>query len=214
MPRDMNHDMAIERRFGMAFFDKLGQTISHAGHTAVQKTKDITDVARINSMISEEEKNRKRLYYDIGEKYVSLHFGDFEAPFAELMQQLKATEEKIHTYQQQLQDIKGIIHCERCGAAVSSGAAFCSGCGAALSSKAKQSDLIKCSGCGAMLDKDMRFCDSCGKPVSEIQMNNDMQVKTSDPEPATEPSVPKLCPNCGEVIEDEHIFCAECGAKL
>ena len=40
----------------MAFFDDLGKKISQAGQNAVQKTKEMTDIARINGMISDEEK--------------------------------------------------------------------------------------------------------------------------------------------------------------
>lgn len=50
----------------MAFFDDLGKKLSQAGQTAVQKTKEITDIARINGLISDEEKKVNNNYYQIG----------------------------------------------------------------------------------------------------------------------------------------------------
>ena len=39
----------------MSFFDDLGKKLSQAGQTAVQKTKEMADVAKLNSAISDEE---------------------------------------------------------------------------------------------------------------------------------------------------------------
>ena len=104
----------------MSFFDDLGKKLSQAGQTAVQKTKEMADIAKLNSAISDEEKRIDDNYLQIGKLYVSLHDAEHEA------------EGKIKGYRQQIKDIKGIVKCEKCGAEVSKDAAFCSACGAPM----------------------------------------------------------------------------------
>lgn len=199
----------------MAFFDDLGKKISQAGQTAVQKTKEMTDIARINGMISDEEKKVNNNYYQIGKLYVAMHSTDFESDFAGMITAIKESEIKIRDYKQQIQDIKGVVRCEKCGAEVESNVAFCSSCGTPMPKKemsANIGNLIKCTGCGAMVDKNMRFCTSCGKPIADITQAVSDMVSVAD-ELATE-TVTNKCPNCGLDIDEGLAFCTECGTKL
>ena len=156
----------------MAFFDNLGKKISQAGQTAVQKTKEMADIAKLNSSISDEEKKIDNSYREIGKLYVSLHDEEHEAAFAELIAGIHDAEKKISEYQQQIKDIKGVICCEKCGAEVANNAAFCSACGAPMpvvkpvETEAAEEG-AKCSKCGAALTPGMKFCTSCGSPVEE-----------------------------------------------
>ena len=40
----------------MGFFDNIGKTLSNAGQTIAQKSKDVVDTAKLNSAISEDRK--------------------------------------------------------------------------------------------------------------------------------------------------------------
>lgn len=199
----------------MAFFDDLGKKLSQAGQTAVQKTKEMTDIARINGMISDEEKKVNDNYYQIGKLYVAMHQTDFESDFAGMITAIRESETKIRDYKQQIQDIKGVVRCEKCGAEVASNVAFCSSCGAPMPKQdmpANNGNLIKCTGCGAMVDKNMRFCTSCGKPTADI-VNAANDIPTVTNESAAEP-VANKCPNCGVAVAEGLAFCTECGTKL
>lgn len=116
----------------MSFFDDLGKKISQVAQTAVQKTKEMADVAKLNSSISDEEKRINDNYLQIGKLYVSLHDAEHEADFDAFIAAIHESEGKIKGYQQQIKDIKGIVKCEKCGAEVSKDAAFCSSCGAPI----------------------------------------------------------------------------------
>ncbi len=116
----------------MSFFDDLGKKLSQAGQTAVQKTKEMADVAKLNSAISDEEKRIDDNYLQIGKLYVSLHDAEHEADFDAFIAAIHEAEGKIKGYRQQIKDIKGIVKCEKCGAEVSKDAAFCSACGAPM----------------------------------------------------------------------------------
>lgn len=192
----------------MAFFDDLGRKISQAGQSAVQKTKDMTDVARINGAIAEEEKKINNSYFQIGKLYVANHPDDYESEFAGMIGAIRESEIKIRDYRQQVQEIKGVVRCEKCGAEVANNAAFCSSCGAAMPKQtvAADADSIKCIGCGAMVSKNMRFCTSCGKPIADSLQ--------SQPTVQPEPPAPKKCPGCGAEVEEGMSFCSFCGTAI
>lgn len=196
----------------MDFFDKLSKTVTEASQKTIAKTKELADTSRLNSMISEEEKIITNQYFQIGKLYVSIHKDDFEDDFAGMIGVVAEAESKIRDYKKQIQDIKGVQRCEKCGAEVPNGAAFCSSCGATmLKIQAPVStDYIKCENCGTEVKKGMRFCTSCGKPIEAVKAASDM--------PVTEQTViierEKVCPNCGAKVEEGLAFCTECGAKL
>lgn len=196
----------------MALFDDLSRKLTEAGQTAVQKTKEISDITRISSAISEEEKKINNFYYQIGKLYVAIHISDYEADFSGMMQAIIESETKIRDYRQQIQDIKGIVRCEKCGAEVPSNAAFCSACGNAMPKVevVANADLIKCNACGAMIDKSMRFCTSCGKPMTDMVKTNERTEETA----VQIEEQPRKCPGCGNEVSDELAFCTECGTKL
>lgn len=196
----------------MAFFDDLGKKLSQAGQTAVQKTKEMTDIARLNGAIAEQERKVSDTYFEIGKLYVLKHPEDYENDFAVMIAALKESEEKIKDFRQQIQDIKGVVRCETCGAEVANNVAFCSSCGAKIvanSNAEHDENLIRCSGCGVMVDKNVKFCISCGKQLSAVQ-----QEVTSESDIAAGPiKTVNICSNCGAEMADNTVFCTQCGNK-
>lgn len=116
----------------MAFFDELGKKLSQAGQTAVQKGKELADIAKLNSAVSDEERKIDDNYREIGKRYFSLHGENPDVDFAAMVEAIRESEGKIVEYKQQIKDIKGVVCCEKCGAEVPNNAAFCSACGAPL----------------------------------------------------------------------------------
>lgn len=62
----------------MAFWDNLGQKASETTVKAMQKAKEISDIAKLNSMISDEESKINSTYNQIGKLYVSMYKTDCE----------------------------------------------------------------------------------------------------------------------------------------
>ena len=176
----------------MAFFDDLGKKISQAGQSAVQKTKDITEISKYNSAIADEEKKIQTIYSDIGKLYISLYKDSPADEFKALVDALKASEKAIETCKEQIKDIKGIVVCEKCGAELTAGTAFCSKCGTAAPVPPKP-EVPACSKCGAPLTEGCAFCTSCGTPVAA---------------PAHD-----KCARCGAPLTGDSAFCTSCGAK-
>ena len=195
----------------MAFWDNFSQKASETTAKAVQKAKEISDIAKLNSMISEEETRINNTYYQIGKLYAAIHSNDCEEEFAGMISVIKEADEKIKSCRQQIQDIKGVVRCAQCGAEVQSDAAFCSSCGAPMPKvqPVDMDEFVKCESCGNMVKKGMRFCTACGKPMVQLSAPETAEI------PAAKEEAPdRVCPNCGAKAEGDVAFCTECGTKL
>lgn len=113
----------------MGFFDNIGKTLSEASQGAIQKGKEMADVAKFNSLISDEEKKITKIYQQIGEKYVEEYADSPAEGFKEFLDAINVSNEKIAEYQQKLKEVKGVSKCPSCGAEVPNGSMFCATCG-------------------------------------------------------------------------------------
>lgn len=201
----------------MGFFDDLGKKVADAGQKTMQKTKELSEVARINSQISQAENKMNNLHYQIGKLYISMHGQNPEEEFKGMIDSIAELEQQIIAYRAQIQTVKGVQKCEKCGAEVPRNVAFCSSCGAAMPkaetpAAVNPADCVPCPGCGMMVAKGMRFCTSCGcampaaapEPAAPMTAVNDF----------AENSAPKVCPNCGAALAEDSAFCMECGNKI
>lgn len=190
----------------MPFWDNLSKKATETTAKAMQKAKDFSDITRLNGQISEEETKINNAYLAIGRLYVEVHSGDAEPQFSTWISSIQESQSKINTYRRQVQDIKGVQRCEKCGAEVAAGSAFCNSCGAPMPKvevTAPQNG-ISCKNCGAMVQPGMKFCTSCGTHV-------DSEPGSTDNEEAP---VERVCPSCGAKVQGDSAFCTECGAKL
>lgn len=151
----------------MDFFNGLGKKISQTGQSAVQKTKDMADVAKINSMISDEEKRINETYFNIGKLYVSMHSDDYEEAFQGMISSIKEADKRIADYKRQIQDIKGIKRCPNCNSEIALNAAFCNICGQKVDiPQPVQKEGKVCVSCGQNIEEDSDFCPMCGAKQS------------------------------------------------
>ena len=205
------------RRKCMGFFDGIGKKVTDVGQMAIQKTKETLDIARISSMITQEENKINNTYYQIGKLYVSIHGNDREDDFVGMVDSVTVMEKKIADYRKQIQEIKGVQHCRNCGAEIPKGVAFCSFCGssmAMISAQDNGQDYTKCPSCCSVIKKGARFCTVCGKPMiqsvlQEMPITN--EIESGEPQ---EESIERVCPNCSAKQAEDSAFCTECGTKL
>ena len=197
----------------MALWDNISKKASATTAKAAQQVKILTETTKLNSMISDEEKKINNHYYEIGKRYATLHQNDPEQELAELVAAVVESEKKIKEYRTQIQDMKGVACCEKCGAEVAKEAAFCSVCGAPVPKPAVpvRDDMEKCASCGAMVEKGMRFCTNCGKPMESFAED---AVQIIDVETVAEAPAKRVCVNCGAELDDGTLFCTQCGARV
>ena len=152
----------------MSFFDELGKRISQAGQNAMQKTKDFSDITKLNSNISAEERKMNNAIGRLGRAYFEKHSEDYETLFEPIILEIKEAQNTIMSLRQQIQDIKKVAICEKCGAEISNNAAFCSGCGAPVTKKAmpEAPGEVMCPGCGQYVPADCKYCVICGIPMN------------------------------------------------
>ena len=100
----------------MAFFDDLSKKITDASTKTIQKGKDLTDVARLNSQISAEENRINTLYGMIGKQYMELHRKDAEDAFAGLVASVAEAEQNIAACRAKITELRAVPHCPNCGA--------------------------------------------------------------------------------------------------
>lgn len=114
----------------MSFFDDLGKKVSRATQTVTQKGKELAEITKLNFSVSEEEKKIDDNYTKIGKLFVQKIGDRSEGEFLPLVNEIKASEEKISQLKAQINAIRGTAICEKCGAALTDEAVFCTGCGA------------------------------------------------------------------------------------
>ena len=152
----------------MAFFEQLGKKIADAGQGVAQQTKNFTDVAKLNSTISEKEKKINQLYTAIGQAIYAAHKDDADFEAAQSIGEINTLLDEIAQCREKINEIKGITKCPGCGADVPRGSAFCSSCGTAIphvEPEPAASSARVCPGCGAEVSEDSLFCNSCGRKL-------------------------------------------------
>lgn len=151
----------------MGFLDNIGKTMSKAGQSIAQKSKDVVDTAKLNSAISDEQKKITTAYEQIGKLYVERHSDSPEPDFVEYLDAIKASEAAIEECQQKLKDLKGVTLCPACGAEVNADSMFCPSCGNRMHTEQPKAQEPTCPNCGAVLTPGSKFCTSCGVAVEE-----------------------------------------------
>lgn len=160
----------------MAFFDKLGEKISSTSKDVAKKTKDLTEIAKINMQINSEEDKIKSKYLEVGKLYYQLYQDTPAEPFAELCNELTASINHIESSKRQILSIKGVEICANCGAEIPLDTSFCGSCGAKVQEEEPPQVVLlevveitekHCSHCESVLAPDVAFCGSCGEKVEQ-----------------------------------------------
>lgn len=113
----------------MALFNDLGKKLTAVGQGAAQQTKIFAETTKINSHISDEERQIKNLYMEIGKRYVEANKNNPSAEYYDLIVGIQDADARIAQYKQQINEIKGVKKCPNCGAELANAAIFCNSCG-------------------------------------------------------------------------------------
>lgn len=163
----------------MGFLEGLGKKVADAGQKTMQKTKEMSDVARLELLAKKEENKLNQVYGRIGKLYADMHADDCEEDFAGMISAVREAEQNIRNYRQQIEEVKGARNaeesrkpnagkCPGCGADIPEGVCFCTSCGKPIPQPETSSGAADgkcCSNCGAKLAEDAVFCEHCGTKV-------------------------------------------------
>jgi len=155
----------------MAFFGEIGKKISETTQSAVKGTKDFAEVTKLNSQISDEQKQIDNAYLQMGKLYYDRFATTTDdAEFAAFCTAINQNLAKISTLRAEIQKIKGIKKCTGCGAEVPMTTSFCGFCGfdtrTSTTEEVEAMDQTpRCSGCNKELTGGAAFCTGCGQKV-------------------------------------------------
>lgn len=151
----------------MAFMDNMRDRLTQVSQTASQKTKDFSELAKLNSQISRTEEQISELYGKIGYEVYRAYCDAPLPEVAELIQQVTDMHKTIEDSKKRISSLKTTDTCPNCGAKINKGMAFCSGCGHRLVAEVSAPDkgTMFCSGCGAQIPADSTFCTACGQKI-------------------------------------------------
>lgn len=153
----------------MAFFEKIGRTLSDAGQNVAQQTKNIADITQLNNTISEKEKQIESLYRTLGESYYEKERLNSNAENFDKIMEINTLKVDIFNAQEKIKQIKGVTKCAQCGADVPLDAAFCNACGAKVVrvaiERAELGVSYTCPVCHAQVESGNAFCTNCGAKI-------------------------------------------------
>lgn len=155
----------------MAFFENLGQNISNKSAAAAQKVKDVTEMTKLNSAISSEEKKINEYYTAIGKKFYELNSENAPEEYVNFFNNIKESNALIEDYKKQVAALKKTVTCPSCGNEVDKTSAFCNKCGnnmkEAIAEANGATGANVCPGCGNVHSEGAKFCNVCGYKLVE-----------------------------------------------
>lgn len=113
----------------MAFFDKIGETISSKSRGVAQKAKDMAEISDLNKQINQCNQKINDSYMEIGYYYYQAHKDDGDDPFAAQCANIRQAMEQAEALRGQIQRIKGVRVCPNCHAEVPHDSQYCGYCG-------------------------------------------------------------------------------------
>ncbi len=194
----------------MALFEDLGKRLSMAGQSAMEKTKQMTEVAKIHSKIEEQKKERDKVYKEIGEIYAGKYSEGAPEDLKELLTKIDGFTEKIEEYNKEMDTVKGIKRCPKCNNEMELKDAFCSNCGEPVPVPEEETFDVeekKCPKCGHAVDEGAKFCPECGNDLKYADKKEGNAVGGEDLLEMV------ICPECGATIKSDAEECPACGAK-
>ena len=155
----------------MAILEGIGKKITDVSQNAASKAKDFSDIAKLNSTVSDREKQIAQLYSQIGASYYESHKADTEAEFSEQVNAINQLAAEIAQCRETIRRIKGVSVCPNCGAEIPAGSFFCKSCGTrAVPEQPKAAETVApapgvCPNCGAAVAEGNIFCNNCGTRI-------------------------------------------------
>lgn len=150
----------------MAFFDEAKKNINQVSQSAMQKTKDLSEIAKLNSSITECENKIRELYSKIGYETYRAYIDAVVPETEPLLMEVSSLYQTIDANRNRINELNAAKLCPNCGAKISKKHLFCGNCGYRFAKPEKKLQRI-CPNCRSELADDSIFCSNCGTKVTE-----------------------------------------------
>ena len=165
----------------MAFFSKVGESLSSASKSVAEKAKQLAEISSLNGRISTQEEIIEHAYLEIGKRYYEIHKENPDENFEEFCTLIKEALVQINVLKEEIKKVKGIQVCNACGEEVSQVDAFCQKCGNKMSMPVADVEITQevilvaipeervdgkvCQTCGKAQEIGVSFCCDCGTKI-------------------------------------------------
>ncbi len=199
-----------EGRIAMGFLDSVTKFTSGVA----EKTKGNVDVLSLNSQISGNEKEINELYRQLGANYYAAHKDDPEDNF-------KGTVDTITQRFATIEGLKAEIEKKKEEIAAVQLTAPAAAATTVAAPVMMQPTGKVCQKCGQPIGDEL-FCGNCGtkqEPVAETPVAPATEAPAAETPVTAETPVAenqaqgRVCSECGSKIDDDAVFCPNCGKK-
>ncbi len=144
-------------------FSELGESITSKSKSVVQKAKDATGIAGLNTQINALDEKVTTLCEQLGRRYYAACCDAPPEAVADLVGEIKAALEEQETIREQIKSIRGVVACTGCGKELPIGSGYCPDCGA----KVPDPIVYVCPSCGVIVSETASFCSRCGTSLAK-----------------------------------------------
>lgn len=200
----------------MGFFDDLGEKITQTGQGAMKKTKELADISKLNSQISQEERAINNQYLQLGKAFYE---NNTECPDDTYLQFFSTVTQKkalVEDLKNQVLAIKARKNCPNCGATIDENAMFCAKCGSRVEvvqqpeavqqlEAVQQPETVQ----NVEVVEQTETVEQEEVQQPEVDVNQNVAPTEENVEPSY-----KFCPQCGKKEITGVAFCSNCGSAL
>ena len=111
-------------------FESISKKISETGKAVGDKTKQVAEVAKLSYKVNEELRKAEELYAELGKAVYETEKDNTESVFYAKISEITDKLAKADTLKAELNALRGVVICEKCGAEVPLENDFCGKCGA------------------------------------------------------------------------------------
>lgn len=210
----------------MGFLDgltKKGAEISNSLQESMNKSQR---ESKCKKAINENKNKIEGIYSEIGKKvYEEKKISEILMDFVnEKIEEIDAMFKQNEELKREILILNNKKICPNCDAEIDINTMFCPQCGKEQEKNEVEQFVPKgkrkCSGCSEIIDDENEFCPKCGtKKETVIEEKATEEVveekgeKTEEKKAVKKKEEKRKCSNCGEVLEAEDVFCANCGNK-
>ena len=135
----------------MSFIEQLGKHLTDTGQKVVKQTRNLADIALLNAIIAEKEKEVSLIFMELGQSYYENHKNDEGVEESNKIKAITSLLDEIAINREKVNYIKDTGKCAECESGSTVEGQYC-------------------PNCHTLIGKEDLFCSSCGMKVEHNEV--------------------------------------------